>query len=261
MKTGIHFVKWKLKRSGIFRCLILFSVLYMLITIVMQNEYQAELFSKKLIKGNLLEFVIFNFENAYIVYLFLPVIILLFCLRFLCFENSEFYYQMRCVHRKYLLFGNFFLIIICGGTFVLAFLGVACWCGFMYGLPVISEGNVIHMPYGSVKGILLIVVSLIAYWTAFSLWFYSFYLICCNRYLAVLLACIPLFWGFAVYKNLWGHLYIYTFFYQIVQGQSNINFCQRLVFWGAQILLLGLFCSRRIRKIDLQERRRNGISR
>lgn len=227
----------------------------------MQNEYQAELLSKQPVKGNLLEFVIFNFENAYIIYLFLPVIILLFCVRFLCFENNELYYQIRCVHRKYLLFGDLFLIIFCAVIFVLAFLGIACWCGFLYGLPVMSGGNVIHMPYGPFRGMLLISVSLMVYWSALSLWFYAFYLICRSRYTAVLLTCIPLFWGFAVYKNLWGHLYTYTFFYQIVQGQNNINIGQRLVFWGVQILLLGLFCSRRIRKIDLQERTRNGISR
>ena len=154
-----------------------FSAFYMLITIVMQNEYQAELFSGNEMKGNLPEFVIFNFENAYIIYLFLPVIIIFFCIRFLCFENNELYYQMRCVHRKYLMAGNLFLIIFCAVIFVLAFLGISCWCGFLHGLPTAAEENAIHMPYGWGREIFFVSASLIAYWIVLSLWFYAFYLI------------------------------------------------------------------------------------
>lgn len=256
MNKVLRYVKCRFRIANLKVYLVMFAVFFLLETTMSAVQYRNELLSRGIENGNVLEFFIYNAENVFVLYLFVPIIIFVFCIMSMCFERSHYFYVLKGVNRKSFFAGNIISAFICSVLFVTIYFFVTLWCGMLFGMKFYPQANFITTPFGLAPGSILLYIGLVLYWFTLMMWFQAAYYCVLNRYLAIMLACCPILYGFIVFKNLIDAGYKFSFFSQVIQSVLETGLGFRFCFWFSQIVVLIVIAAIRLRKIDLQEKRR-----
>lgn len=255
MYNPFSYIKLRLKIINLKLYIILYSIFFLIQTGMYIVLYHDEVSLTNSSAGNILDFFIYNSENIFILYLFIPIIILIYCTTTMCFEKREYLYILKFEHRQSYLRSNLLTAIFSSVLFVTIYTVITFLCGLFSHLQISGPTHFPNLSFGLNKACFFIYISLILYWLTLTLWFQTAYYLFLNRFIAILITCLPLLWGFIVYKNVFSEMYKFTFFYQIVQSYLATNMWFRFTFWLVQIFILICISAMRFNQIDLQEKK------